>query len=79
MKRSNWLIVVIIALLLALPLLFGTGMMSGLGYHGWGMMGGSGFSPAGPNGMNSLWLIPTGIIVLIVIGIIWLVRRLGNS
>jgi hypothetical protein len=39
MRKVNWLVVGIIGLVVIL-LLFGGGMlMSGWGYHGWGMMG----------------------------------------
>jgi len=52
MKKTNWLIVGIVAVI-ALLFLFGGGMMSGwgyggYGYHGWGMMG-------GPGGMMGGW------------------------
>ena len=85
MKKINWLVVVIIAI--ALLFLFGGGMMSGwgYGYRGWsmmggpgGMMGGWGYSPFGWIGMAFMWLIPIGVITLIVFGIAALVRNVGN-
>ena len=86
MKKINWLIVGIIGIL-ALLFLFGGGVMSGWGYgnhgyRGWGMMGpgmmGWGYSPLGWIGMLFMWLIPIGVITLIVFGIAALVRNSGN-
>ena len=80
MKKINWLIVGIIAVI-ALLFLFGGGMMSGwgYGYRGWGMMGSWGYSPFSWIGMLFMWLVPVGFIVLTVFGIVWLVRNIGNS
>ncbi len=80
MKKINWLIVGIIAVI-ALLFLFGAGMMSGwgYGYRGWGMMGSWGYSPFSWIGMLCMWLVPVGFIVLTVFGIVWLVRNVGNS
>lgn len=88
MKKVNWWIVGIVAGLAAL-FLFGGGMM----YGGWGdreygmmggynMMGNWGFSPFGWFGMGLgmlfTWLIPIGVITLIVFGVVSLVRNSGN-
>ena len=85
MKNINWLVVSVISVI-ALLFLFGGGMVSGWGYRGWGMMGGSGdmmggwgYSPFGWIGMIFMWLVPIGLIVLTVFGIAWLVRNVGNS
>ncbi|MHB8778158.1 MAG: zinc ribbon domain-containing protein [Anaerolineales bacterium] len=82
MKKVNWLVVGIVGFILLL-FLFGGGMMGSWGYHGWGMMGpgmmGWGYSPFGWFGMLFMWLIPVGFIVLTVLGIIWLVRNVGNT
>ena len=87
MKKVNWLVVGMISIVVIL-LLFGGGlMMGGLGYHGWSMMGPSGMmgnwgyspSPLGWIGMILLWLIPIGLVALAVLGIVWLVRKFGNS
>jgi len=83
MKKVNWLVVGIIGFILLL-FLFGAGMMSGRGYHGWGMMGpgmmGSwGYSPFGWIGMIFMWLIPVGILVLAGFGVAWFVKKSGNS
>ncbi|NOH01872.1 MAG: zinc ribbon domain-containing protein [Chloroflexi bacterium] len=90
MKKVNWLVVGVIGVL-ALLFLFWGGTMLGRGYdnwryHGWGMMGpgmmgGWGYSPFGWFGMGLgmlfAWLIPIGIITLIVLGIISLARNTG--
>jgi hypothetical protein len=88
MQKNNWLVVGIIGII-ALLFLFGGGMMmGGWGYHGWSMMGGPGGmmnnwgyapSPLSWIGMFFMWLIPVGLIVLAVFGIVWLVRNISNS
>jgi uncharacterized membrane protein len=85
MKKINWLIVGIVAVL-ALAFLFGGGMMGGWGYRGgWGMMsgpgmmGGWGYAPFGWLGMTLMWLAPVGVIALTVLGITWLVQNLNRS
>jgi len=85
MKKINWLVVTVIGVILLL-FLFGGGMMSGSwGNRGWGMMGGPGgmmggwgYSPFGWIGMAFMWLIPIGVIALIVFGVIALARNAGN-
>jgi len=82
MKKVNWPVVGIIAII-TLLFLFGGGMMTGgWGYRG--MMGGPGmmgwsYSPFGWIGMIFMWLIPVGFITLVVLGVIWLLRNVGNS
>ena len=83
MKKVNWLLVGIIGFILLL-FLFGGGMMRSWGYGGWGIMGGPGmmgwgYSPFGWFGMLFMGLIPLGFIVLTVLGIVWLVRNVGNT
>jgi zinc-ribbon domain len=85
MQKVNWLVVGIIGII-ALLFLFGGGMMSGwgYGYRGYGMMGpggmmgGWGYSPFGWIGMAFMWLIPIGILALIVFGVATLVKSAGN-
>ncbi len=86
MKKINWLVIAIVGIL-ALLFLFGGGMMSGwgygdYGYRSWGMgpgmMGSWGYSPFGWIGMAFMWLIPVGVITLIVIGVTALMRNTGN-
>jgi len=89
MKKTNWLAVslIVIAVLLAL---FWIGTMFGGGNRGYGgMMGGYGgmmnwgFSPFGWFGMGLgmifMWLIPIGIIALVVYGVVALTRNAGNN
>ena len=86
MKKTSWLVVGIVVLI-ALLFLFGGGMMSGWGYNnvgygGWGMgpgMMGWGFAPFGWFGMIFMWLIPLGFLALVVLGVFWLARNVGNS
>jgi hypothetical protein len=88
MKKINWLIVGIITII-AILFLFAGGMMSGWGFgnwggRGWGMMGGPGmmgdwgYSPFGWIGMFFMWLVPIGVIALIVFGIAALMRNTGT-
>ncbi len=84
MKKINWLFVAVISVIFLL-FLFGGGMMSGWGNRGWGMMGGPGmmmggwgYSPFGWIGMAFMWLIPIGVITLIVFGVAALVQNAGN-
>lgn len=87
-KTTKWVIGILIAIIVLQffasflgPVIFpggyaGRGMM-GRGY-GYGMhmpMMGYGYG-MGFFGMPFMWLIPVGILALIVLGIIWLVRRL---
>lgn len=83
----NWWAVATVGLL-AVLILFGAGMFGGWGYRSWGMMGPGmmgnwGFSPLGwfgmAFGMLLMWLIPIGIIVLIVFGVASLMRNTGNT
>jgi hypothetical protein len=45
------------------------------GVNNWGYA----FSPLGWIGMIFMWLIPAGLVVLAVFGLVWLVRNVGNS
>ena len=57
-------------------------MSGGWGYRGYGMMGNWGYSPFGWFGMGLgmlfMWIIPIGILALIVFGVASLVRNNGN-
>ncbi len=55
----------------------GYGMMGFRGYMP--MMGGWGMTPFGFLGMLFMWLIPLGVLALIVGGIFWLVRALTQK
>lgn len=89
MQKVNWLLVGIMSFVIIL-ILFGTGILMGdWRYRDWGMMGPNGMmenwgyssapSPLGWIGTIFMWLIPVGFIVLVVFGIVWLVRNVGNS
>lgn len=52
----------------------GYGMMGG--YRGMPFMGGWGMAPFGILGMLFMWLIPLGVLALIVGGIFWIVRSM---
>ncbi|WKZ35020.1 MAG: zinc ribbon domain-containing protein [Anaerolineales bacterium] len=88
MKKVDWWIVGIVAVL-AVLFFFGGGMMLGNrgygmmgGYGGHGMMGNWGTSPFGWFGMGLrmifMWIIPIGIVALIVFGVVALVQQTGN-
>ena len=53
------------------------GASAGVGGPG-GMMGSWGYSPFGWFGMAFMWLIPVGVIALIVFGVVALVQSTGN-
>jgi len=83
--KLNWKwipgIALVLIVLSSLPLAWqvfmpygGYGMMRGYSMpmmrYGFGMM---------PLGMLFMWLIPLGILILIVLGIVWLVRQLTTK
>jgi hypothetical protein len=88
MKKTNWLAVSLIAIVVLL-VFFWIGSMFGGGYGGYGMMGGRGmmgnwgYSPFGWFGMGLgmifMWLIPIGVIALFVYGVVALTRNAGNN
>ena len=89
MNKVNWTAVVIFGIVVLLALLVGASLLGGWGYGGWGrmgpgmmgpgMMGGWGFGPFGWIGMLFMWLIPLGLVVLVVFGIVWFVRAVGSA
>jgi hypothetical protein len=85
MNRGNWTavamfgVVVLVAFLIGVSLLGGSWGMMGPGMMGPGMMGGWGFGLFGFIGMLFMWLIPIGLVVLTVLGIVWLVRTAGGG
>ena len=89
MQKVNWLLVGIISFVIIL-ILFGTGVLLADGrYRDWGTIGPIGMrenwgyssppSPLGWTGMIFMSLIPVGLIVLAVFGIVWLVRNVSIS
>jgi len=88
MRKVNWLFVGIMSFV-SLLILFGAGMlMSDWRSRAWGMMGPHGMmenwgysyppAPLGWVGMIFMWLIPVGLMVLAVFGIVWLVRNVSS-
>lgn len=88
MQKVKWSIVGIMSFLILLVLL-GTGMLlSDRGSRSWGTMGPIGMmenweysapaSPLGWAGMIFMGLIPGGLLVLAVYGIVWLVRSASH-
>lgn len=90
MKKINWTTVAVFVIVALLAFMVGTSLFGGWGYRGyggWGMMGpgmmGWGYSPFGWFGMGLgmlfMWLIPIGVIALIVYGVVALTRSAGNN
>ena len=85
MSKINWTAVAVFGIVVLLAVVIGISLLGGgRGYGGWsmpgpGMMGGWGFGPLGWIGGIFMWLIPIGLIVLVVLGIAWLVRSLGSG
>ena len=82
MNKINWAAVVIFSIVVLLVCLAGIGLLGGWRYGGWGMMGpgmmgGWGMGPFGGIGMIFMWLVPVGLVVLVVLGIVWLVRAIS--
>jgi uncharacterized membrane protein len=84
MNKRNWAMIAVFAVIVLLVFLVGVSLMGGRGYGGWGMMGpgmmgGRGFAPFGWIGMLLMWLFPLGFGVLVALGIVWLVRAIGQG
>ena len=88
MHKINWLLVGILSFV-SLLILFGAGMLMGdWRYRAWGMMGPHGMVenwgysytpvPLGWVGMIFMSLIPVGLMVLTVFGIVWLARNVSS-
>lgn len=87
-SKTGWILVIVVVLILflVLPGVFMLGRSWTGGYGGMmgpGMMGGFGFwNPLGFIGMALMWLIPIGLLVLLVLGAVALINTLirpGNS
>jgi uncharacterized membrane protein len=86
MKKSYWITIAILGTALILSLMVGTILFGNWNNVGWGMMAGWptgpmhgwGFSSIGWIGMLFLLLVPVGIVLLVISGIIWLVRSFSS-
>jgi putative membrane protein len=83
MKNTNWSIVAVLGIIILATILVGANLLGNQNYGGWGMMGpgmmnGWGFG-FGLIGMILMWLIPVGILSLVILGITGLVRGLTSS
>jgi hypothetical protein len=92
MNKVNWTMVVVFTVVLVFAFLVGLSLFGGWLYGGWGMMGARGmgpgmmgrwgFSPSGwvgMFGMMFMWLIPLGILALVVLGIVGLFRSVSKG
>jgi len=81
-SKTGWILAIALGLILLLivPGLFLMGRFWAGGYGGMmgpGMMGGFGYmNPLGYFGMLMMWLIPAGILVLLVVGTVALINSL---
>lgn len=83
-NKINWPVVAVTTIVALLVIQVVLSLLGGWRYGGWGMMGrgmmgGWGFSPFGWIGMILMWLIPVGLVVLVVLGITWLVQNVGKG
>jgi hypothetical protein len=84
--KTGWIIAIVVVLVLLLPGAFIVGQWLGGGFGYRGMMDERGIMPWGFNTMHPFggglmflgWLIPLGLLVLVVIGIVLLVNALSR-
>ena len=87
MKKSYWIAVAVLGIVILLVLLAGMGLRGYWNNEGWGMMGGwssgmmhgGGFPPFGWLGMILMWLVTVSFLVLLISGIVGLVRGLTSG
>lgn len=86
MNKIHWGQITIFALVVLLVLLLGSSLLGGFGSYGYGMypmmgtgmMSGWGFPVFGWLGMLLMWLIPLGLLALLVAGFVGLVRMVSG-
>ena len=84
MSRSGWIAVAVIGIAALVVIVAGMLLLGGGEYRGWGgmgpgMMGSWGFGWIGGIMMLFMWLIPVGLIALVVLGVVFLVKVLDNN
>ena len=89
MKRVNWNAVAVFSAVVLLVFLVGVYLLGGWGYGGRGgigsgmmgpgMMGAWGYYPFGWIGMVFMWIIPVGLVVMVVLGVAWLIRAISGT
>jgi hypothetical protein len=89
MNKVNWTAVAVFSIVVVIVFLVGVSLLGGRNYGGWGMMGPGGMGPGmmggwsfglvGWIGMILMWLIPIGLVILVVAGIVWVVRSIGSG
>ena len=89
MNKANWTVVAVFGIVVLFVFLIGASLLGGFGGYGgynrgWGMMGpgmmgGWGFAPFGWIGMLLMGLFPLGFLVLLALGIVWLVKTVGQA
>jgi putative membrane protein len=84
MKNANWVVAAILGILFLAAILTGAIFLGNQNNRGWGIMGpgmmnGWGFGLFGWVGMILMWLIPVGILSLVILGIAWLVRSMTSG
>ena len=78
MNKVNWGAVVVIPIIALVVVMFAASLFGGRGYGGWGYGGWGMMGPWMMGGMFFMWLIPVGLLVLTVLGIVWLVQALSS-
>src|SRR5574341_2545709 len=79
MNKINWTVVAVVSIIALLVLMFGASLLGRSGYGGWGYGGWGMMGPWMMGGMFFMWLVPTGFLVLTVLGIVWIVRSLSGG
>lgn len=87
MKKSYWIAIAILGAALLIFLIAGTILFGYWNNMGWGMMDGWqagtmhgwGFGYFGWFGMLIMLLVPIGILLLVIFGIVWLVRSVTSN
>jgi hypothetical protein len=79
MNKVNWTTVLVTILIVLVLLVLGSGLLGSWGYRPWGYGGWGMMGPGMMGGMFFMWLIPLGLLVLTVLGVVWLVQTLSGK